>query len=49
MLREKSLASHASCNDWNRGTIDWSNEAISSPSERLDEDGFLCRFAQRIA
>jgi hypothetical protein len=34
---------------WRRILHDWSNEAIPSSSERLNEDGRLRRFTQRIA
>jgi hypothetical protein len=34
---------------WSEATVDRSNEAISSASECLNEDGPVGRFAQRIA
>ena len=34
---------------WSEATVDWSNKAISSASECLNEDGRVRRFAQRIA
>jgi len=47
--RKESCLARELHNDWNGGTIDWSNEAIASPCKRLDEDGRFRRFAQRIA
>jgi hypothetical protein len=37
------------CCAWRRGAVDWSDETISTSSERFDEHWSVRRFAQRIA
>jgi len=37
------------CCAWRRGAVDWSDETISTSSERFDEHWSVRRFAQSIA